>query len=673
MSSLAACHISPIVIQSTTKIMDDSGDDSSDVAVVGDSIGNKLEFNPVRDALARYLHLMLEVQCKDLFSTTAGELGTPCKIVRVTADGNCFFRAVSEAVSGADEYHETLRRLVVKQLQSNDAAYVNILRRGYTSVSEYISSSAMSSLGTWATEVEIQAAADCLGVSIYTYLNNRWLKYSCRSVPLSNQGIYLRNCGCHYDAVVCVKRPGTQSSSSSSSSCYGFCKGDVSENSGAAASHMHAYNTPPSSKGACPSLGHPIGGDDRQYGHNGHQGSSPDDGTWDDGDGDEDRAPDMHCGYYTRETVGEFEDGDHHGQFGDYRADRGEVEYGDDVELEDEEEEEEEKDEEEDEEEEKEEEEDEEEDDENDDLECEAYGQDWEDSIDRETDEYGGLLTDLEEIEEEEIDLRRDVMEQQCYLPWSPLRLWHSFLEWLGGRWWGLVSEDDIRSFMNSPKRRIGDVVITAHIGNTPGGVCSVTAKTEESMYETFDMVIQRGNYTCTALVLGVFENPIDMMKQLNRDMGHTLHMCGRPKTVVPRFEMFPVTHVAKEMCFLVRFLNRSWWGVLHHSSLESSPEHLRAVVEHLERQTPRCYNPCATIHCTDNDSVGYLFEFVTLMGRRLHVTFDSAGFMVGTSARFHMLTDVLGYITKTDKVTLVSRPQPAAAAAAAAAAHLSI
>lgn len=94
----------------------------------------------------------------------------------------------------------------MKQLESNDATYRSILRRRYLSVSEYISKSKMSSLGSWATEVEIQAAADCLGVSIYTYYTDCRLEYSCKGLQVSNQGIYLENRGNHYETVVCVKR-----------------------------------------------------------------------------------------------------------------------------------------------------------------------------------------------------------------------------------------------------------------------------------------------------------------------------------------------------------------------------------------------------------------------------------------------------------------------------------
>lgn len=97
-------------------------------------------------------------------------------------------------------------------------AYQGILRREYPSISEYLKVSRMCYVGTWATELEIQAAADCLGVSVFTYYNDRWLEYSCQGSRLSLEGVYLINVnGNHYNTVVCVHQPQTQN-------CYSYCK-----------------------------------------------------------------------------------------------------------------------------------------------------------------------------------------------------------------------------------------------------------------------------------------------------------------------------------------------------------------------------------------------------------------------------------------------------------------
>ena len=72
--------------------------------------------------------------------------------------------------------------------------------------------------------MEIQVTADWLGVSLFTFHDGRWLKYSCSSKCLSEECIYLENIrGDHFECVVCVCKPGLQS-------CYGYCK--VTEETG---------------------------------------------------------------------------------------------------------------------------------------------------------------------------------------------------------------------------------------------------------------------------------------------------------------------------------------------------------------------------------------------------------------------------------------------------------
>lgn len=78
----------------------------------------------------------------------------------------------------------------------------------------------MQYVGSWATELEIQAVADFIGVSIFTFYDGRWLEYSCRKDRVSNQAIYLESCnGSHYKSVQCVNLP-------YQNSCYGHCKQD---------------------------------------------------------------------------------------------------------------------------------------------------------------------------------------------------------------------------------------------------------------------------------------------------------------------------------------------------------------------------------------------------------------------------------------------------------------
>ena len=194
---------------------------NSDVEFVSDVTVKKMQFDPLCKDVAKALCSQLNVEFEKPdapVSTAVGMLGTPCTKEKIVADGNCFFRAVSQAVSGSQKNHRKVRLAVVRQLERNAREYKNILRGEYSSVAEYISTSKMRYVGSWATEVEIQAAADMLGVNIFTYFGDRWLEYSCRNSCLSNQGIYLENCnGNHYETVVCVHQPQLPS-------CYGFCK-----------------------------------------------------------------------------------------------------------------------------------------------------------------------------------------------------------------------------------------------------------------------------------------------------------------------------------------------------------------------------------------------------------------------------------------------------------------
>jgi len=94
----------------------------------------------------------------------------------------------------------------------NEGRYSQYLRQGHSSVANYIDSSRMKYVGTWATELEIQATSDLIGVDIFTFSEEKWLKYSPLAVSSNRHsfqfnGIYLKHVNsCHYEVVVCVKR-----------------------------------------------------------------------------------------------------------------------------------------------------------------------------------------------------------------------------------------------------------------------------------------------------------------------------------------------------------------------------------------------------------------------------------------------------------------------------------
>ncbi|XP_053199091.1 OTU domain-containing protein 1-like [Scomber japonicus] len=186
----------------------------ADVVFVGDGTCKQLQFDPLSKEVAQLVCKRVNVEFEkvdEVVSAGVGLLGSPCKKENIVADGNCFFRAVSLAVSGTQKSHRKIRLAVVKHLEKNASQYNSILRSEYSSVADYVRESKMRYVGSWATEVEIQAAADCLGVNIFTFCDGRWLEYSCKFNGLSRQGIYLENCnGNHYETVVCVYEPQLQ-------------------------------------------------------------------------------------------------------------------------------------------------------------------------------------------------------------------------------------------------------------------------------------------------------------------------------------------------------------------------------------------------------------------------------------------------------------------------------
>ncbi|XP_047248327.1 uncharacterized protein LOC124884451 isoform X1 [Girardinichthys multiradiatus] len=132
---------------------------NSDVVFVSSVRSRSLMFNPLSQVVAETVCKQLNVDCEksESVSCLLGELGVPCMMDKIVPDGNCFFRAVSQAVSGTQKWHRKIRLAVVKQLERNPNSYKNILRAEFSSVADYINRSRMRYVGSWATEVEIQA------------------------------------------------------------------------------------------------------------------------------------------------------------------------------------------------------------------------------------------------------------------------------------------------------------------------------------------------------------------------------------------------------------------------------------------------------------------------------------------------------------------------------------
>ncbi|XP_026111872.1 uncharacterized protein LOC113089629 [Carassius auratus] len=193
---------------------------NADVICLGDRANTVYDFSPLcfetKQKLCSKVHV--EFQGENLHSPSdSGPMGSPCETESILEDGNCFFRAVAQVICGTQKAHRTLRLAIVKHMQLHSVEYKNLLRSQYTSMEDYLSSSKMKYVGTWATEVEIQSTANYLGVDIFTFHLGKWLKFSCLHEKMCNQGIYLQHSNeNHYEVVVCVKQ-------FESHNCYEFC------------------------------------------------------------------------------------------------------------------------------------------------------------------------------------------------------------------------------------------------------------------------------------------------------------------------------------------------------------------------------------------------------------------------------------------------------------------
>uniref|UniRef100_A0A9J7WX60 ATP-dependent DNA helicase n=1 Tax=Cyprinus carpio carpio TaxID=630221 RepID=A0A9J7WX60_CYPCA len=207
-------------------------ENSGDVEFVSETVNVSLKFSPLTLQQQKSVCLKLNIVNiikEDNNPNEIIEMAEPCETKSILGDGNCFFRAVAFAVSGSEEEHRKVRRAVITHILQNEDKYVQNLRQGYSSVPEYIATSRMKYVGTWATEMEIQAASDLIGVDIFTYSREKWLKYKSSNISRQScqqHGIYLKHVNsCHYEVVVCVK--------TNNNTCACFCK---------ASSQGSAYN-----------------------------------------------------------------------------------------------------------------------------------------------------------------------------------------------------------------------------------------------------------------------------------------------------------------------------------------------------------------------------------------------------------------------------------------------
>ena len=134
----------------------------------------------------------------------------PAVTERVKGDGNCFFRSIALAVTGSQQDHQEFRLLITSYMIHNASSpkLACFLARN-ESVEQYMKRTNMQSLGTWATEFEIIAAASLLRTAIYVFALSgatyKWLKHSPIEVTTNdrhqNESIYITNISNHFETV----------------------------------------------------------------------------------------------------------------------------------------------------------------------------------------------------------------------------------------------------------------------------------------------------------------------------------------------------------------------------------------------------------------------------------------------------------------------------------------
>ncbi|KAJ4714837.1 OTU domain-containing protein 3 [Melia azedarach] len=95
------------------------------------------------------------------------------KIIEITADGNCFFRALADQLEGNEEHHQKYRSMVVQYIEKNRETFEPFIEDDVP-FNEYCQS--MEEDGMWAGNMELQAASlvtHC-NICIHRYMSPRW-------------------------------------------------------------------------------------------------------------------------------------------------------------------------------------------------------------------------------------------------------------------------------------------------------------------------------------------------------------------------------------------------------------------------------------------------------------------------------------------------------------------
>lgn len=128
------------------------------------------------------------------------------KIVEVTADGNCFFRAMGDQLEGDEEQHMKYREMVVQYIVEHREEFEPFIE-DEVPFDEYCGS--MVKDGTWAGNMELQAGSLVTGRNICIHMLNspRWYINNFSGPEASNMVHLSYHHGEHYNSVRLTEDP----------------------------------------------------------------------------------------------------------------------------------------------------------------------------------------------------------------------------------------------------------------------------------------------------------------------------------------------------------------------------------------------------------------------------------------------------------------------------------
>ncbi|XP_070411903.1 uncharacterized protein [Nothobranchius furzeri] len=192
-------------------IIEEVPQNDTSVFIISENFDSTVTFNPLTSKDKRNFCTQLQIvpsleRVKSLWESITLDEPLPCTTIHIQPDGNCFFRALAFVITGNEELHRCIRSAVVNQILQNSDLYSSYIRQEFESVQQYVTQTGIKKVGSWATEIEIQAAADFFHTHIYTYTQGKWLQYGSSSTLDNTKGIYLKHCNeCHYEPIACVK------------------------------------------------------------------------------------------------------------------------------------------------------------------------------------------------------------------------------------------------------------------------------------------------------------------------------------------------------------------------------------------------------------------------------------------------------------------------------------